>query len=366
MEPGKLPVEVEVGPRFEVFYALHKLFAPSTPVTDKWRKSARSRMGSRTHAEAKLIAPDPLMWAILADCTLGAEKIATFDDLVTAIESQPASRFRSRVVAGIPGPVGNDLRATFEALLSDAEDYRTRLAAVLRGFWSRVFADDFAAVLPELNRMARQLSAAKTNATASSMAARLRIPITTNDDAGELKIGRGAPIPISRIGRMLVIPSAFNLDRWWTKHDDDDDGTDFFFPLNDGTIIPNDAISDRSARTGGRSTPRDAATAPAADDVHPESVFRALGDTTRYAIATILARQPATPSDLSRQLKVSRPTITHHVHALRDAGLIVEGADGGRLGLDRSRLELLSQAAVSSLFASEGKLKLSKTRKKVR
>ena len=366
MEPGKLPVEVEVGPRFEVFYALHKLFAPGTPATSKWRKSARARIGSRVHAEASLIAPDPLMWAILADCTLGLKSVGSFDALIGAIEEQPPSRFRSTVLSGIPAPAGSGLRTAFEDLLADAEDYRSRLVSVLRGFWSRAFADDFTAMLPELNRMARQLSAANAGATPSNAAARLRIPIVMDEEAGELKVGRGAAIPISRVGRLVLIPSAFNLDRWWTKREDDEGNVDFFFPLNDGTVAPSDALFHSAAKSPARQPAHAAVGSRVSDDIHPESVFRALGDTTRYAIATILAREPATPSDLSRQLKVSRPTITHHVHALRDAGLIVEGGQGGKLGLDRSRLEQLSQAAVSSLFASEGKLKLSKTRKKIR
>lgn len=366
MEPGKLPVEVEVGPRFEIFYALHKLFAPATPATDKWRKSARARIGSRLHAEAKLLAPEPLIWAILADCTLGVERIGSIEEVISAIEGQPASRFRATVIEGVPTARGSDLAATFKDLLSDAEDYRSRLVAVLRGFWSRVFDEDFAAVLPELNRMARQLTAAKANSTPSSAGERLRIPVVVDEEGGELRVGRGAAIPISRVGRLLLIPSAFNLDRWWTKRTGGEERIDFFFPLNDGTIAPNDALFRAAPPSGASISQRDVAATQTGDDIHPESVFRALGDTTRYAIATILAREPTTPSDLSRQLKVSRPTITHHVHALRDAGLIIEGGNDGKLSLDRSRLEHLSQAAVSSLFASEGKLKLSKTRKKVR
>ena len=365
MERGKLPVEVEVGPRFEVFYALHKLFAPATPVTSKWRKSARSRIGSRIHAEAGSIAPDPLMWAILADCTLDAENVRSFDDLISAILAPAPSRFRETVLSGIPASVGSELRGKFEELISDAEEYRARLVSVLRGFWSRAFAYDFDAMLPELNRMARQLASARANSTPSSAESRLRIPIAVDEEAGEVRVGRGAAIPLSRIKRLVLIPSAFNLDRWWTKRERDE-GIDFFFPFNDGTVAPNDALFHAAPSSAARASHRDSVVTEGTDDIHPESVFRALGDTTRYAIATILAREPATPSDLSRRLKLSRPTITHHVHALRDAGLIVEGGNSGKLGLDRSRLEKLSSAAVASLFASEGKLKLSRTRKKIR
>jgi Predicted transcriptional regulators len=357
MEPGKLAVEVEVGPRFEIFYALHKMFAPPTPIVERWRKSARSRAGTRLIGEARSVAPEPLMWAILADSTLGTRSVRSFEDLIAAIEEQSPARFHSNVIGGVPAARGSDLVATFESLLHDPEDYRSRLVAVLRAFWSRAFADDFAAMLPELNRMARQLSSAAANAPAADVGGILGIPISVDEDGDTLTAGRGYTIPRARAGRVLLLPSAFNLNRWWTKRDDGERPVDFYFPVNDGTVSPSDA----------QSSPKHAASAAARDEtLHPEIVFRALGDTTRYAIATILARSPATPTELSRQLKVSKPTITHHLHALRDAGLILEGAGGGKLGLDRTRLERLSEAAVSTLFAPGGKLKLSKTRKKIR
>lgn len=366
MASAKLAVEVEVGPRLEIFYALHKLFAPSTPAAERWRKSARARIGRLLLAEAKGIAPEPLMWAILADCTLGARSVVSFEELVSAIEQQPDAQFRSSVIAGVPGVRESEIAAAFESLLHDPEDYRARLIDVLRGFWSRAFADDFAAMLPELNRMARQLSSTAASAAPGNAGGRLGIPIAVNEEEETLTVGRRFTIPLARAGRVLLIPSAFNLDRWWTKRDDGERPVDFYFPINDGTVSPNDALSGVTAPREATGRTSDSPAAPRSADHRPETVFRALGDTTRYAIATILARAPATPSELSRQLRVSKPTITHHVHALRGAGLIVDGAGGGKLGLNRSRLERLSDEAVSALFASEGKLKLSKTRKKIR
>jgi len=109
---------------------------------------------------------------------------------------------------------------------------------------------------------------------------------------------------------------------------------------------------------------------PARTVAHPainaESVFRALGDTTRYAIASILARAPTTSADLARSLKVSKPTITHHVHALRSAGLIRETPSGGstKLSLSRDTVAALSGAAMDQLFSATGDLALGTTRKR--
>lgn len=295
------------------------------------------------------------MWAVLADCALTAKRVTGFDDIIHMIETHSADALRAMILAGVPDVPGMDLAATFEKLLENPDDYRARLVGALRAFWSRVFADDYRALEPELNRMGRQLRSAGANATSANVGARVGIPIAADETAGSLVAGKsGYAVPLDRLRRVLILPSAFNLNRWWTKREND--GVDLFFPVSDGTITPNDAIVQgfRPASSGLR------------EDVKPEIIFRALGDTTRYAIATILARSPMTPTDLARQLKVSKPTITHHVHSLRDAGLILDGGDGGRLSLDRTKLEQLSEAAVSALFSSEGKLKLSKTRKKSR
>jgi DNA-binding transcriptional ArsR family regulator len=103
-------------------------------------------------------------------------------------------------------------------------------------------------------------------------------------------------------------------------------------------------------------------------EIDVESVFRALGDTTRYAIASILARNPTTSADLARTLQVSKPTITHHIQALRSAGLISETPARGstKLSLDRETLGGVSAAAVDQLFSATGDLSLLTTRKRRR
>ena len=362
MDKTKLTVEVEVGPRFEIFYAAHKLFAPPTPSTERWRAIARACVGARLEREAREIVPDPLIWGVLADSTLATDAIGSFEDLTAAIMRSGADEFRETVLSGVPDVRASNAREQLTDRLRDAEDYRRRIVAVLREFWDRCFAADFATLRPELERMGRQMRTTSVSTFSSSLAERLSLPIRVDENAGVVRAVRGTyAIPIGRVGRIVLLPSAFNTNRWWTKRDDGQTPVDFYFPLSDGTITPNDALRQTNATPVERA--RSGGGRAEVAHVRPEMVFRALGDTTRYAIATILARTPSTPTQLAKQLRVSKPTITHHVHALRDAGLIVEGTDGGKLGLDRSKLEALSGAAVSALFSGEGKLKLARTRK---
>jgi DNA-binding transcriptional ArsR family regulator len=372
-ESEKLRIDIETSPRFEIFYAMHKLATFSTAAVEKWRGSARERLGTRVLTEALDIAPHPLMWAILADTALGAETVRGFDDLATAINADSAAEFAATILSGVPDLPGSDILASFERLLRDPADYRERMIVVLRAFWSRAFEEDFNALRPELERVARHLSSTKRQIARGRAGDTAGIPLVVDESSETLRVGRGGySIPFARVRRIVVLPSAFNLNRWWTKRDDGTGPAEFFFPVNDGTISPSDAVSGAPRKRGtlvavssGQTSGRPNVTAePSNSNLRPETVLRALGDTTRYAIATILARSPTTPSDLARQLKVSKPTITHHVHVLRNAGLIVEGAGDGKLGLDRSKLEHLSDAVVAALFSSEGKLKLSRTRKK--
>jgi DNA-binding transcriptional ArsR family regulator len=63
---------------------------------------------------------------------------------------------------------------------------------------------------------------------------------------------------------------------------------------------------------------------------------------------------------------VSKPTITHHIQALRSAGLISEMPARGstKLSLDRETLGGVSDAAVDQLFSATGDLSLLTTRKR--
>src|SRR5436190_1836603 len=59
-----------------------------------------------------------------------------------------------------------------------------------------------------------------------------------------------------------------------------------------------------------------------------DSVFRALGDTTRRRILARLARGPATVTELAEPFAISLPAISRHLKVLEHARLIVRHVDG--------------------------------------
>jgi ArsR family transcriptional regulator len=126
------------------------------------------------------------------------------------------------------------------------------------------------------------------------------------------------------------VPSAFNTAKLWAAYADSHKRTRFFIPVLDPGL-----------------------SAGAAAQIEPSAVFKALGDTTRYAIASMLARTPMTSVELARAFDVSKPTISHHVQQLRAAGLLEEaqGDNGVVLSLNRRVLEKASGAAAREMFS---------------
>jgi DNA-binding transcriptional ArsR family regulator len=60
-------------------------------------------------------------------------------------------------------------------------------------------------------------------------------------------------------------------------------------------------------------------------------VLRALGDPTRLRLLRLLAVEPRSPQSLAIELKLSLPTVSHHIRELRISGLIrIEMAGKGR------------------------------------
>ena len=56
----------------------------------------------------------------------------------------------------------------------------------------------------------------------------------------------------------------------------------------------------------------------------------ALGDPTRRAIFERLTQRPYAVGELASELPVSRPAVSQHLKVLKDAGLVIDHAEGTR------------------------------------
>jgi DNA-binding transcriptional ArsR family regulator len=247
---------------------------------------------------------------------------------------------------------------TLGALLSHPKSFRDELALVLERFWQTGFRRDWRALEARLRDESFRMRDLRDERSTEELGRELNLPVVFDDRTREIRPKSGPPISYDHIDRCYLIPSAFNTRRWWAKYETNPQRVTVYLPITSDPDIANAVVEESSQ-------PRERAPRQQ-QSINAESVFRALGDTTRYAIASILAREPTTSADLARSLNVSKPTITHHVQALRSAGLIAETPSHGstKLSLSRDTVEALSDAAVEQLFSSSGDLALLTTRKR--
>jgi ArsR family transcriptional regulator len=390
-----LIVEAVVTPRFDIFYALYTLAGDASSPLDEWKEEARRRLSREFDRLAGRLAPLPIFWPLLADALQGAPGEISFDEIVGFLQRILPSDLQRDVLSGIFHDVGTvdtlvsarrslkqvlgdeDLHAAELAahfglrpysgesaavkviayLLNEPEAFRSDLVSALRLFWEKGFGEDWTSIEPELRAETMPVRKVGRQGKLESLSTKLDLPVAFDDAAAEMRPRAGSPIRYTRIDRCYIVPSAFNTRRWWAKYETKNGRLVVYLPAFVRMPIP---------PAGDRQKMRTSARSAVAPRIDAELVFRALGDTTRYAIASILARKPTTSADLSRSLKVSKPTITHHVQTLRAAGLVLAESAGGStlLTLRQDALAALSAAAVAQLFDSKADLALSTTRKR--
>ncbi len=393
---SQLRIEFGVTPRFDVFYALYIIASKATTPLDDWKDAAIDRLPRDFSKRATIVAPLAIFWPLLADAAQSVQGEISFEELVTTIRELPVGELQRNILGGIfhddqavdllinesktlkqtvagVSSAGRELLKAFglqpfeassasaraiTSLLKLPEPFRDGLVDVLEDFWSNGFHDDWRALEPGLRDESFRMRDIREESDPASLDVQLNLPVTMDDRDQQLRARSGDPIAYQKIERCFVIPSAFNARKWWTKYTTGSGKLVLYFPIARDIGAANRIAADQSA-TAIRESKRYV-------NINAESVFRALGDTTRYAIASILARTPTTSAELARNLNVSKPTITHHVHALRSAGLIRETPAGGstKLSLSRDTLAALSGAAVEQLFSATGDLNLGTTRRK--
>ena len=352
-------VTVEVTPRFEIFYALQVLEGAPAKHLGGWRRDAELKLTARVRTAISSVAPSSLMWPLLADSLKDAPPAPTFDAILSALRKMRPEDFQRSVLSGVfklPRSVSRLLSQSaslqqiveteaasrgkllsllglnpyvetsasvraFERMIAQPAEYRNEVANVLDSFWVGCFNETWDTLEPQMERVAT----------------RMRRSI---EDVGFEQFARRHNLPFSgdKSSTIYVIPSAFNASRLWAAYEDIRGRKRVFIPLADSSLSLDD-----------RTTVRDD-DEPAED---PSLVFKALGDTTRYAMVSAIARTPMTSIELARMFGVSKPTISHHVQALRAANLLIEnpGDNGVVLSLNRRTLENASSKAAREMFS---------------
>jgi DNA-binding transcriptional ArsR family regulator len=361
-------VSVDVTPRFEIFYALQELERGAGARLANWRREMERRLPARARTEIARVAPCPLMWPLLADSLRDEPVRISVPEIVSALRSMDRSQFQRAVLAGVfkaegavdglmsgrvslkrtvareaeprrklfellgLSPFDAEGAATyaFDRIISQPDLYRDEAANAIEMFWQIGFEETWTKLEPQMNSSARKMKSAITQRGFEAFAEQRQLPLRVTPATLEIH----------------VIPSVFNISKLWAAYPDSHERTRFFVPVVDPILVvesPLPAVRQVEEEKGDAT-------------IDPSLVFKALGDTTRYAIATTLARTPMTSVELSRLFNVSKPTISHHVQHLRAANLLIErqGENGTVLSLNRRQLERASARAASEMFSEAG------------
>jgi ArsR family transcriptional regulator, repressor of sdpIR and other operons len=359
---------VVVTPRFEIFYALQALESGTGERLAAWRREMERRLPARARTEIARVAPSPLMWPLLADALREQPPSISFVQILSALHAMDDAAFQRSVLGGVfkiegavnglmsgrtslkrtvaaaaktqekllsllglhPFDANNASTYAFERIVSQPSTYRSEMLGALDMFWQVGFNDTWTALSAQMTTSARAMKTAISRSGFTAFAAERKLPAAVN--AAETLA-------------VHVIPSAFNVARLWAAYKDSHERTVFYIPVLDTKLSPV-AGHVRESR----------APEPVTPVVDPALVFKALGDTTRYAIATTLARSPMTSVELARLFKVSKPTISHHVAQMRAANLLIERQteSGIVLSLNRRVLERASDSAAKDMYSPDG------------
>lgn len=402
------------SPRFELFLALWSLTSDRARRHPGWRRRMRRALpGTFWAAEAALGAP-PEIWLLAAAAPGGTLLEASAADLVAAIERSPpealvgrllGALFRDaalaarvaagalplgRALAGLPRPrllalrsIGIELEGpdapladALERMTADPAAGRRALAAALDAFREAVFEPlwrDLAPALEASAARARQRLGGDGGGDGggdwAAIGHGLGLPVEIDLEADAVRsLAGGERMGFADLGALHFLPSAFDETGFWLALPEEGRAgarpaagptMAACFPFLDPALGPEPEQPAGAATAPGRARlrpARDAAASGAGADV--ALAFRALGDATRFAMASLLGRRALPAVELARQLGLSKPTVTHHLHRLREAGLIEEQGGGGRplLALKREAIEALSARAVERLFEREASL----------
>jgi ArsR family transcriptional regulator len=377
---GPPNVSFACGLRFEIFFSLQLLCDTSAQIHSTWSDRILTQCPADLLGRMEELRLSPLLWTALADVpgTLAVE--APYEELVQVLEACPLERFRQRMLyhffhdpssvqalcdheitlaeaihlgvernegdwlsfAGLyPYREAMGLAQALETIIRDPAAVLVPSLRILREYWDLGFRQTWAALSQQLWAKKEEKHRLYVTSDFETFARAALIPVEWDDRRQLLRAVRsGHEHHCAAIDSLVFCPSVFNYRRLRAVIETQAGGLAFYFPF----FLPELGLTEASG-----------ATTPAPDpSYHLDAalIFRALGDTTRYAIASTIAREPTSSAQLARKLSLTRPTVSHHVRILREAGLLVETHSAGSvlLALRRPAIEQISRLAQQQLF----------------
>ena len=360
-------IDVAAGLRFELFYALHAVLNDGRP----WQPSETLLAIHRD------LGAWPEIWLGIGDLLGDVPTDASFgliverldevpardvvrtlligmlhDDAIVdavadgrltpkaAIKKLPASKSQWLAHVGLfPYDADKPSGRFVTRLLDDPEGVRDSIINAVQAFWDEGFADFWRDQEGAYRAAARAMDQDLRSDDLATVIAINRLPVEIDETTNELCALRGGyRADIDSIVEVRLMPSAFNTGRFWTMLEGKG-GKVAHFPAHQPSLL---ASLDEG---------------PSPRDVDLALVCRALGNSSRVAIADLLAERPRSATEVAETLGLSKSTVSHHLFLMREAGLINEELTPSRsiiLRLERGAFFALPDAAMRRFFSRDG------------
>ncbi len=365
-----------ITPRFEIFFALQALTDEDSRIHLEWKQHTLDRLPPEFYDDFETLGGSPFFFPAICDAMENIENDRTFSDIISYLEQLDIQDYQKSILVGtlhhveavesllegktslqrivenapeeeVPWLRYLDLLPYNEEalivqgmnrIIQEPEVSRTALLKVLGILWEVSFTSRWERMQPLLNRSLEEKKRLFDSLALSEFAEQALIRASVDEKEQEIVCCNGHfRIPFSKLEGAYLVPSLFNDGRIWTFYDGKQ-GCRAYFPYFDPSLSPGLGAEREESED--------------AEDLEPSRIFKALGDPTRYTIVTLIAQKGRTSAELAKKLDVSKPTISHHVHQLREAGLINEHLSAGSrlLYLKRDVIEHLSDFMVGQLF----------------
>ena len=382
----KAKFQFVLSPRFELFYALQALTDEKSRIHSQWKQETRAQLPASFYEHYNTLGGSPQFWPAIADAFEYAAPDATFPQLITYLQNLDPADLQTAVLVGTlhyPDAIHELLDGTLslKAFLEDAgeaerhwfsflgllpyredalivqglnrliqapETIKHALLNVLTTFWDVSFETLWENVNPQLHRSLEEKRRLFDSLDLVEFTKQILLKMEVDENEQTFVCCKGhKKIPFNELINAYIMPSLFNDMRFWTYYEYSA-GVKVFFPYFEPSIsLDLDPLDPKPEKIAAKPNGK-----PVAPGLDPALIFKALGDNTRYNIVSLIAQAPRTAAQLAKTLGVSKPTISHHVQLLREAGLINEDHSSRSIALSLKRevIEHLSDLALGSLF----------------
>lgn len=367
----------QISLRFEIFYALQTLLDRESRIHHDWIKQAKQNLPNSFFNNIHEHGLTSNLWVAIADALECVPLDISFKALKKEFQSIDDYRFQYQIFEGLlhhkeivqrllvntislpeaisylpkkkqewltfmglfPYVESSPIAQALNHLHQSPRSFIEKCLHVLDEFWSKVFLQTWNNLQIPLQQSIEVKNRLFASLNLKEFMQQALIRVEVDEEEEWIKAVRGGfTLPIQNIETAYFIPSVFNDKRYWTSYEQTSGKQMVYFPYFEPaiSILPQEIESLSEVKK------------PAPDIF---LVFKALGDPTRFGIMKLIAKKPLASAEIARQLSLSRATVSHHVHLLRDAGLIEEKLHSGSILLspNETLLKKLSSLALYGL-----------------